>query len=301
MISMDGKNPIPRKEKIMNNLGPGTIYFCATPIGNLEDITLRVLRILKEVDLIAAEDTRHSIKLLNHFDIKTPLTSYHQHNEKSKGEQLIQKVMEGKNIAVVSDAGMPGISDPGGELIGKCIDAGIPFTLLPGASAGLMALVLSGFSTRAFVFEGFLSRDKKQRRIQLERIQRETRTIIFYESPNRVLSTLKELQKHLGDRRIALARELTKQYEEIWRGTIEEALGEFAKRQPKGEFVLILEGLSQGQLEEEEKRQWEHLTISQHLDYYMDQGHNKKQAMKKVAKDRHIPKREVYPYTINDR
>lgn len=284
----------------MNNSTTGTIYFCATPIGNLEDITLRVLRILQEVDLIAAEDTRHSIKLLNHFDIKTPLTSYHKHNEKSKGEQLIGKALEGKNIAVVSDAGMPGISDPGGELIQKCIDAGIPFTLLPGASAGLMALVLSGLSTRAFVFEGFLSRDKKQRRIQLERIQRESRTIIFYESPNRILSTLKELQKHLGDRRVALGRELTKQYEEIWRGRIEGALEEFSQRGPKGEFVLIIEGLSQEELEEEEKAQWEDWTIPEHLDYYIDQGDNKKQAMKKVAKDRGIPKREVYQYTIHD-
>lgn len=284
----------------MTNQSTGTIYFCTTPIGNLEDITLRVLRTLQEVDLIAAEDTRHTIKLLNYFDIKTPLTSYHQHNEKSKGDQLIEKAREGKNIAVVSDAGMPGISDPGQELIQKCIDQGIAFTLLPGANAALTGLVLSGLSTRAFVFEGFLSREKKKRAIQLERIQKEMRTIILYESPNRVVGTLKELKKHLGSRKVALARELTKQYEEIWRGTIENAIEEFESRQPKGEFVLVIEGLSLEQLRQEEKQQWESWTISEHLEYYISQGNNKKEAMKKVAKDRDISKREVYLYTIND-
>lgn len=284
----------------MVNQPSGTIYFCATPIGNLEDITLRVLRILQEVDLIAAEDTRHTVKLLNHFDMKTPLTSYHQHNEKSKGDQLIEQAREGKNIAVVSDAGMPGISDPGQELIQKCINQGIAFTLLPGANAALTGLVLSGLSTRAFVFEGFLSREKKERTLQLERVQKETRTILFYESPNRIVNTLKELKKCLGSRKVALARELTKRYEEIWRGTIEKAIEEFESRQPKGEFVLVIEGLSPEQLKQEEKQQWESWTIPEHLQYYISQGNNKKEAMKKVAKDRGISKREVYSYTIED-
>nr|WP_087679315.1 16S rRNA (cytidine(1402)-2'-O)-methyltransferase [Garciella nitratireducens] len=288
-----------KEQSIVIEKGIGTIYFCSTPIGNLEDITLRVLRILQQVDLIAAEDTRHTIKLLNHFDIKTSLTSYHQHNEKSKGEQLIQKAKEGKNIAVVSDAGMPGISDPGEQLIQKCIRESIPFTLLPGANAALTALVLSGLSTRAFVFEGFLSRDKKERNLQFQRIQKETRTILFYESPNRIVSTLKEIKKHLGQRQVAIARELTKQYEEIWRGTIENAIEEFTVRTPKGEFVLVIEGLSLEQIKKEQKKQWEGWTIQEHLNYYICQGDSKKEAMKKVAKDRGISKREVYQYTID--
>ncbi len=284
----------------MTNQSTGIIYFCTTPIGNLEDITLRVLHTLQEVDLIAAEDTRHTIKLLNHFDIKTSLTSYHQHNEKSKGDQLIERAREGKDIAVVSDAGMPGISDPGQELIRKCIDQGIDFTLLPGANAALTGLVLSGLSTRSFAFEGFLSRQKKERTLQLERVQKETRTIIFYESPNRIVDTLKELKKHLGSRKVALARELTKQYEEIWRGTIETAIEEFQSRHSKGEFVLVIEGLSLEQLKQKEKQQWESYTIPEHLQYYISQGDSKKEAMKKVAKDRGISKREVYSYTITD-
>lgn len=283
----------------MDNEKIGMIYFCATPIGNLEDITLRVLRILQEVDLIAAEDTRHSIKLLNHFEIKTPLTSYHQHNEMSKGDQIIDLAREGKKIAIVSDAGMPGISDPGQELIKKCIKEDIPFTLLPGANAALMALVLSGLSTESFVFEGFLSREKKQRNNQIEGIKKEIRTIIFYESPNRIVGTLKELQKNLGQRQIALGRELTKHFEEIWRGTFEEAIEEFQNRQPRGEFVLVIEGLSQEDIIQENKEKWEHFTILQHLDYYMEQGDSKKEAMKKVAKDRDIPKRDVYQQTLN--
>jgi 16S rRNA (cytidine1402-2'-O)-methyltransferase len=282
----------------MDNEKTGMIYFCATPIGNLEDITLRVLRILQEVDLIAAEDTRHSIKLLNHFEIKTPLTSYHQHNEMSKGDQIIEWAREGKKIAIVSDAGMPGISDPGQELIKKCINEDIPFTLLPGANAALMALVLSGLSTESFVFEGFLSREKKQRNNQIEGIKKEIRTIILYESPNRIVGTLKELQKYLGQRQIALGRELTKHYEEIWRGTFEEAIEEFQNRQARGEFVIIIEGLSQEDIIKENKEKWERFTILQHLEYYMEQGDSKKEAMKKVAKDRDIPKREVYQYTI---
>lgn len=298
MIFMSGRNPMIGVGKTMDNENKGMIYFCATPIGNLEDITLRVLRILQEVDLIAAEDTRHSIKLLNHFEIKTPLTSYHQHNERSKGDQLIEWASQGKTIAIISDAGMPGISDPGQDLIKKCIKEGISFTLLPGANAALMALVLSGLSTESFVFEGFLSREKKQRNNQIERLKKEIRTIILYESPIRIVGTLKELQKNLGQRQIALGRELTKHYEEIWRGTFEQAIEEFQNRQPKGEFVLIIEGLSQEDIIQENKEKWENFTILQHIDYYMEQGHSKKEAMKKVARDRDIPKREVYQYTI---
>lgn len=278
----------------------GTIYFCSTPIGNLEDITLRVLRILQEVDLIAAEDTRHSIKLLNKFEIKTPLTSYHQHNEKGKSEEMISLVKEGKNIAVISDAGMPGISDPGEELIKRCIEEGISFTLLPGANAALTGLILSGLSTRAFIFEGFLSKDKSEKNMQLERIERETRTIIFYESPHRILNTLRELHKKLGNRKIALGRELTKKYEEIWRGTIEEALVEFKERQIKGEFVMVIEGISREKIIEEEKEKWRRYTVLEHLEYYMKKGDTKKNAMKKVAKDRGISKREVYKETIEE-
>ena len=298
MIFTNGKTTIIKVGKIMKDENNGMIYFCTTPIGNLEDITLRVLRILQEADVIAAEDTRHSIKLLNHFEIKTPLTSYHQHNEISKANQIIEWARDGKTIAIVSDAGMPGISDPGQELIRKCIKEDIPFTLLPGANAALTALVLSGLSTEAFVFEGFLSREKKQRNLQIEGIKKEIRTIIFYESPYRIVGTLKELQKSLGQRRIVLGRELTKRYEEVWRGSFEEAIQEFENRQPKGEFVLIIEGLSQEKLIQENQQRWEKLTIIQHLDYYMKQGESKKQAMKKVAKDRDIPKREVYQHTI---
>lgn len=282
----------------MKDEDAGVIYFCATPIGNLEDITLRVLRILQEVDVIAAEDTRHSIKLLNHFEIKTPLTSYHKHNELEKAEQIVKWARDGKSIAIVSDAGMPGISDPGQILIKKCIEEDIAFTLLPGANAALMALVLSGLSTDAFVFEGFLSREKKQRNLQLERLKKEMRTIIFYESPYRIVATLKELQKFLGQRKIALARELTKHYEEVWRGTFEGAIEEFESRQAKGEFVLVIEGLSQEEFFQENQKRWENFTILEHIDYYIKQGESKKQAIKKVAKDRELPKREVYQHTI---
>ncbi len=276
----------------------GMVYFCATPIGNLEDITLRVLRTLREVDLIAAEDTRHTIKLLNHYNIKTPLTSYHQHNEREKGDYLIQLVKQGKNIAIVSDAGMPGISDPGETLIKLCIQEDLPFTLLPGANAALTGLVLSGLPTRAFAFEGFLSREKREREAQWERLREESRTILIYESPMRVLTTLKEALKVLGDRQIALARELTKRYEEVWRGGIGQAIEEFQDRQVKGEVVLVIQGLSREQRMEEERQAWEKLTIGQHLEYYMGQGLDKKEAMKRVAKDRGISKREVYRHTI---
>ncbi|MCR1899533.1 16S rRNA (cytidine(1402)-2'-O)-methyltransferase [Irregularibacter muris] len=285
----------------MNEEKIGTMYFCSTPIGNLEDITLRVLNTLKKVDLIAAEDTRHTVKLLNHFELRVPLTSYHQHNEKSKADELIDLLKQGKNIAVVSDAGMPGISDPGEELVQRCIEEDLPFTLLPGANAALTALVLSGLPTRYFVFEGFLSRDKNERSIQLERAEKETRTMIFYESPHRILNTLKILREHLGNRSIALGRELTKQYEEIWRGPIEEALEEFQTRKPRGEFVLVVKGLSQEALEEEKREQWEKWSIVEHLEYYMEQGNNKKDAMKIVAKDRGLSKREIYQYTIENK
>ena len=275
----------------------GMLYICATPIGNLEDITLRTLRVLKEVDLIAAEDTRNSIKLLNHFDIKTPMTSYHEYNKYDKAKVLVEKMLAGQNIAIITDAGTPAISDPGEELVKQCHEAGIQVTSLPGPSAFVTALTISGRETRRFCFEAFLPNeksDKKERRAILEELSKETRTIILYEAPHRLIKTLEELSEVLGNRRISLCRELTKKHEENFRTTIEEALEYYKENEPRGEYVLVIEGLSREKLKEEELKELLDMTIPEHVSYYIEQGLDKKEAMKCVAKDRGIGKREVY-------
>lgn len=273
---------------------PGKLYLCATPIGNLEDITLRVLTTLKEVDLIAAEDTRHSIKLLNHFQIKTPMTSYHEYNKVEKARMLVEKMKEGLNVALVTDAGTPGISDPGEELVRQCHAAGIAVTSLPGPAACITALTVSGLGTRRFCFEAFLPADKKERFRILEELKRETRTIIIYEAPHHLVKTLKELKEALGDRKISICRELTKRYEEVFPTTISEALERFLPEEPKGEFVLVLEGRTAEEMRREEQQEWESIPIEEHMEHYMAAGMDKKQAMKEVARDRGISKRDVY-------
>lgn len=276
----------------------GKLYLCATPIGNLEDMTYRVVRTLKEVDLIAAEDTRNSIKLLNHFEIKTPMTSYHEHNKIEKGKKLVEKLQAGMNIALITDAGTPGISDPGEELVKMCYEAGIEVTSLPGAAACITALTLSGMSTRRFAFEAFLPTDKKEKQEVLKELENETRTIILYEAPHRLLRTLGELRDNLGNRRITICRELTKKHETAFATTIEEAISFYKLNEPKGECVLVVEGKSREELRQEETAKWEEMSIQQHMDYYLAQKIEKKDAMKLVAKDRGIGKREVYQQLI---
>ena len=278
----------------------GMLYLCATPIGNLEDITYRVLRILKEVDLIAAEDTRNSIKLLNHFAIKTPMTSYHEYNKYEKGRYLIEQMQEGKNIALITDAGTPGISDPGEELVAMCYEAGIPVTSLPGPAACITALTISGLPTRRFAFEAFLPSDKKERAVILEELKRETRTIILYEAPHRLVKTLEELSENLGDRKISLCRELTKKHETVFRGSLSEAVFWYKENPPKGECVMVLEGRSREEMEQEARQQWEDMPLEAHMEHYMSQGIDKKEAMKLVAKDRGISKRDVYQALLRD-
>ena len=272
----------------------GKLYLCATPIGNLEDITLRVLRILKEVDLIAAEDTRNSIHLLNHFNIKTPMTSYHEYNKIEKAHTLIGKMLEGKNVALITDAGTPGISDPGEELVRLCCEAGIEVTSLPGACACVTALTLSGLATRRFCFEAFLPYDKKERQQVLEELKTETRTVIVYEAPHRLVRTLAELLEILGDRRVTVCRELTKKHETAFRTTLSEALAWYNTNEPKGECVIVMEGRSREELLQEERSQWENLTAEEHVSYYEQQGLDRKSAMKQAAKDRGISKRDIY-------
>lgn len=273
----------------------GTLYLCATPIGNLEDMTFRVIRILKEVDLIAAEDTRNSIKLLNHFDIKTPMTSYHEYNKMEKGHKLIEKLREGTNIALITDAGTPGISDPGEELVKMCYEAGIEVTSLPGPAACITALTLSGLSTRRFAFEAFLPVDKKERQAILGELKEETRTMILYEAPHRLVRTLRELQEVFGGyRKLTVCRELTKKHETAFQTTFEEAVGYYESTEPKGECVLVVEGKSREQIRQEAVDKWEEMSLSEHMDYYTGQGIDKKEAMKQVAKDRGMAKRDVY-------
>lgn len=273
----------------------GTLYLCATPIGNLEDMTFRVIRTLKEVDLIAAEDTRNSIKLLNHFEIQTPMTSYHEYNKYEKGRKLVEKLQDGMNIALITDAGTPGISDPGEELVKMCYETGISVTSLPGAAACITALTLSGLSTRRFAFEAFLPTDKKEKELVLQEIERETRTIIMYEAPHRLLKTLKMLSERLGkERRITVCRELTKRHETAFATTLEEACAYYNEQPPKGECVLVIEGRSREQIAQEEKAQWEEMSIEEHMEHYLSQGIDKKEAMKKVAKDRGVSKRDIY-------
>lgn len=272
----------------------GRLYLCATPIGNLEDMTFRAVRILREADLIAAEDTRNSIKLLNHFEIKTPMTSYHEYNKIEKAHYLIARMQEGKNVALITDAGTPGISDPGEDLVRLAYEAGIEVTSLPGACACITALTLSGLPTRRFCFEAFLPTDKKERQEIFEELKTETRTIILYEAPHRLIKTLKELLITLGDRRITLCRELTKRHETAFATTLQGALEFYDTQEPKGECVIVMEGRSRKQMQEEKQQAWAQMELSQHMDLYLNQGMDQKEAMKAVAKDRGIPKREIY-------
>ena len=273
----------------------GTLYLCATPIGNLEDITFRVLRTLKEVDIIAAEDTRNSIKLLNHFDIKTPMTSYHEYNKVEKARTLVDKMLKGASVAVITDAGTPGISDPGEELVRQCHEAGIRVTSLPGPAACVTALTMSGLPTRRFCFEAFLPYDKKERKEVLSELASETRTIIIYEAPHRLKSTLKELSDVLGeDRKLSVCKELTKRYENVFLTTFEEACAYYDNNEPKGEYVLIIQGKSREIIKQEEVKTWEAMTIEEHMKVYTDTGMDKKKAMKAVAKDRGVSKRDIY-------
>lgn len=272
----------------------GKLYLCATPIGNLEDMTYRVVRTLQEVDLIAAEDTRNSIKLLNHFDIKTPMTSYHEYNKIEKGRKLVEKLQEGMNVALITDAGTPGISDPGEELVKMCYEAGIEVTSLPGAAACITALTLSGLSTRRFAFEAFLPSDKKEKQAVFKELENETRTIILYEAPHRLVRTLQELLEVLGNRRITVCRELTKKHETAFATTLQEAHLYYEENEPKGECVIVVEGKSREELKQEEVAKWEEMSIEEHMEYYLKQKIEKKEAMKRVAKDRGITKRDVY-------
>lgn len=272
----------------------GCLYLVATPIGNLEDMTYRAVRILGEVDIIAAEDTRNSIKLLNHFDIKTPMTSYHEHNKYEKATELVAKLVEGKNIAVITDAGTPGISDPGEELVKQCYEAGVTVIPVPGACAAVNAVIASGLPTRRFSFEAFLPADKKERKYILEELKVETRTMIIYEAPHRLVKTLKELIEALGNRRATICRELTKKHETFFLTTLEEAISYYEATEPKGECIIVVEGLSREAILEEARGQWDAMSIEEHLNHYMNQGIDKKEAVKMVAKDRGLPKREVY-------
>lgn len=272
----------------------GKLYLCATPIGNLEDITYRVLRTLKEVDLIAAEDTRNSIKLLNHFDIKTPMTSYHEFNKIEKAYQLVDKLREGQNIALITDAGTPGISDPGEDLVRICYEEGIEVTSLPGPAACVTALTMSGLPTRRFAFEAFLPREKKERAAVLAGLVNETRTIVLYEAPHHLVKTLEELYEVLGERRLTVCRELTKRYEEKTLTTFSEILNYYKDNEPRGEYVLVIEGKTFEELKKEEQQAWENMSLEDHMQVYEDQGIDRKEAMKLVAKDRGISKRDVY-------
>lgn len=279
----------------MEQKKPGTLYLCATPIGNLEDITLRVLRTLQEVDLIAAEDTRNSIKLLNHFEIKTPMTSYHEYNKIDKAYQLVEKLREGKNIALITDAGTPGISDPGEDLVRICYEEGIEVTSLPGAAACVTALTMSGLPTRRFAFEAFLPKDKKEHQAVLEELAGETRTIIIYEAPHHLRKTLAELCDILGgDRRLTICRELTKRHEEKLQITLEESLRYYEVNEPRGEYVLVIAGKSRADIRRQQQAGWEAMSIEEHMAHYESQGIDRKEAMKLVAKDRGVSKRDIY-------
>ena len=272
----------------------GVLTLCATPIGNLEDITYRAVRLLTEADFIAAEDTRHTKKLLNHFDIHTRLISYHEHNKVEKGPELIRLLQEGKNIVLVTDAGTPGISDPGEDLVKLALEAGITVTSAPGCVAGITALIISGQSTRRFIFEGFLPMNKKEKAEVLERLKDETRTVILYEAPHRLIKTLESLYDTVGDRDITVTKELTKKYETVFKTTISEAIKYYTEEEPRGEYVLILAGRDENELKEEIKEGWNSLSIEDHMKLYIDKGMDEKSAMKQVAKDRGVSKREIY-------
>lgn len=272
----------------------GKLYLCATPIGNLEDITMRVVRTLKEVDLIAAEDTRNSIRLLNHFEIKTPMTSYHEYNRIEKAHVLISKMISGMNVALITDAGTPGISDPGEDLVRLCREAGIEVTSLPGACACVTALTISGLSTRRFCFEAFLPQEKKEKQQILEELQTETRTVILYEAPHRLIRTLQDLYEALGERRVTICRELTKKHETSFSTTLSEAIAYYQTQEPKGECVIVMEGRSRAEMRRREQQKWEEMSVQEHVEYYEAQGQSRKDAMKMAAKDRGVSKREIY-------
>ncbi len=278
----------------------GTLYLCATPIGNLKDITDRVRETLGSVDLIAAEDTRNSMKLMTHFDIHVPMTSYHEFNKFEKAEDLVNTLLSGKNVALITDAGTPAISDPGEVLVHKCVEAGVPVTSLPGPSAVITALTLSGLSTGRFSFEGFLSREKKERREILSEIKDERRTIILYESPHHLCATLKDLLETLGDRKIALCRELTKKHEEIVRISLSEAVSYYEVNEPRGEFVLVIEGKSRDEINEERTRRFDEITVKEHVEMYEHRGLDRKDAMKAAAKDRGVQKRDIYQELLKE-
>lgn len=295
MIYMD----IDRREgNAKGGFMPGILYLCATPIGNLGDMTPRVVETLRNVDVIAAEDTRNSIKLLNHFEIKTSMTSYHEYNKVEKADFLISQMQQGKDVALITDAGTPAISDPGEVLVKKCQEAGISVTSLPGPAACITALTLSGLSTRRFCFEGFLPADKKEKAQILKELQEESRTIILYEAPHHLVRTLGELYAALGDRRITLCRELTKKFETVFPTTFEEALKYYEKEEPRGEYVLVVEGKSLLRKKEEAQAAWQSMTIEEHMTYYEEGGMDEKSAMKQVAKDRGVSKREIYQYLL---
>lgn len=277
----------------------GKLYLVPTPIGNLKDITLRALEVLEGADLILAEDTRESVKLLSHFNIKKPLMSYHKFNEKSKCDEIIRRLKEGEMIALVSDAGTPGISDPGFIIAKRCIEENMPFEVLPGATAITVSLLFSGFDNSEFTFIGFLPRENKDRKKVINRIKDRTETFIFYEAPHRIIETLDFLRESLGDRNIAACRELTKVHEEIIRGSISKVLERFAQKPPKGEFVIVMEGKSLEEIEEESRKEWEGLSVEDHIKKYMNEGLNKREAIKKVANDRNEPKSEIYKHSYD--
>lgn len=272
----------------------GMLYLCATPIGNLGDMTPRVRQTLESVDLIAAEDTRNSLKLLTHFEIRTAMTSYHEYNKVEKADYLVEQMRQGKDVALITDAGTPAISDPGEVLVAKCQEAGIPVTSLPGPAACITALTLSGLSTRRFCFEGFLPADKKEKEEILSELKEESRTILLYEAPHHLLRTLKELYETLGDRRITLCRELTKKFETVLPTTLKEAVSRYESEEPRGEYVLVVEGKSLRQKKEERQASWQDMTIEEHMAFYQAEGMDEKAAMKQVAKDRGVPKRDIY-------
>ncbi len=278
----------------MENQKIGKLYLCPTPIGNLEDMTFRVLDTLKNADLIAAEDTRHSIKLLNHFNIKTPMTSYHEFNKIEKAKYLVEQMQTGVQVALITDAGTPGISDPGEELVRFCLEAGIPVTALPGPAACITALTMSGLSARRFCFEGFLPTDKKERAAAAKRLETEVRTTVLYEAPHRLVRTLEFLEGILGDRKVVFCKELTKKYENRMEMTCTQALDYYKENEPRGEYVLVIEGMDPRILKKEAQEVWEKMTVARHVQMYMDQGMSKKEAMKAAAADRGVGKREIY-------
>lgn len=283
-----------------NTKNTGKLYLCATPIGNLEDMPVRAIRVMKEADVIAAEDTRNSIKLINHFEIDTPMTSYHEYNKVDKAAVLVDKMLSGQNVALITDAGTPGISDPGEELVRQAAEAGIEVISVPGPAACISALVISGLPTRRFVFEAFLPADKKERGAVMDELCRETRTIIIYEAPHRLRKTLRELQEKLGAaRKIAVCRELTKKYENVYRATIGDAVEYYRKNEPRGEYVLVIEGLHRADIIREKQMEWREMPLEDHLKYYEAKGVERREAIRLVAKDRGLPKREIYNMTLN--